>query len=91
MTDSLVASETVHSYKYFDVRSLFAAACMFFCLFLALVLWLGPLHKKTLSSGSVNSKVEDQPTHQGRQIRAFIIDLLESLISRLVISKVSIF
>ena len=33
MTETLVASEPVHSYKYFDVRSLFAAACMFFFVF----------------------------------------------------------
>ena len=60
MTDSLVASEPVHSYKYFDVSSLFAAACMFFFVF-GTGFMVGAWTIENLSSGFVNNKGADQP------------------------------
>ena len=51
----------------------------------------GPQHEKTCLRGFANNKVADQPTHPRSLIRAFIIRLLERVISKLASSEISIF
>ena len=53
---------------------------------------LGPRREKTCLRGSANNKVADQPGHPRSLIStAFVIHLLESIISRLATSEISIF
>ena len=47
--------------------------------------------QENLSSGFANNKGTDQPAHLHSLISAFVIQLLESFISRLATSKISIF
>ena len=54
-------------------------------------LTFGPPHQKTCLPGFANSKSADQPAHLRRLISTFVIHLLESIISRLATSKISIF
>ena len=49
------------------------------------------LTRENLSSEFVNNKGADQPVHLHRLISAFVIRLLESMISILASSKISIF
>ena len=50
-----------------------------------------PQHKKTCLRRFVKNKSADQPVHQHSLISAFIIRLLESIISSLATSEISIF
>ena len=47
--------------------------------------------RENLSSGFANNKGADQPVHLHSLISAFVIHLLESIISRLAQSAISIF
>ena len=47
------------------------------------------LTRENLSSGFANNKGADQPAHLRSLISAFVIHLLESIISKLVTSKIS--
>ena len=51
----------------------------------------GPRREKTCLWGFANNKSADQPAHLRSLISDFVICLLESIISRLVLSKFSIF
>ena len=51
----------------------------------------GHRREKTCLLNIVNNKGADQPGHPRSLIRAFVIRLLESIISRLATSKISIF
>ena len=51
----------------------------------------GPRHKKTCFRGCANNKGADQPAHPHSLIRAFVTHLLQSIISRLATSEISIF
>ena len=51
----------------------------------------GPLCEKTYLGGFANSKGADQPAHPCRLISAFVICLLESIISKLATGEISIF
>ena len=46
---------------------------------------------ENLSSGFANNKDADQPAHLRSLIRAFVFRILESIISKLATSKISIF
>ena len=50
-----------------------------------------PRHEKTCLRGVANNKGADQPAHPRSLISAFVIHLLESIISGLATSKISIF
>ena len=50
-----------------------------------------PQREKTCLRWFANNKVADQPAHPGRLISAFVICLLESIISKLAASEISIF
>ena len=47
--------------------------------------------RKPAPWGFANNKGADRPGHQGRMISAFVIRLLESIISKLATGKISIF
>ena len=47
--------------------------------------------RENLSSEFANNKSADQPAHAGSLISAFVIHLLESIISRLATSEISLF
>ena len=51
----------------------------------------GPRREKTCLWSFANNKGADQHAHLRSLIRAFVIPLLESIISRLAMSKISIF
>ena len=51
----------------------------------------GPGRKKTCLRGFANNKGADQPAHPRRLISAFFVDLLETIISKLSTSEISIF
>ena len=51
----------------------------------------GPRREKTCLRGFANNKGADQPAHPRRLISAFVIRFLESNISKLAPSKISIF
>ena len=51
----------------------------------------GPRHEKTCLQGFAKNTGADQPDHPRRLIIAFFIRFLESIISRLVTSEISIF
>ena len=51
----------------------------------------GPHREKTCLQGYANNKGADQHAHPRRLISAFVIPLLESIISRLATSEISIF
>ena len=51
----------------------------------------GPRREKTCLLGFANSTGADQPAHPRRLISALVIRFLESIISRLATSKISIF
>ena len=51
----------------------------------------GPRREKTCIRGFANNKHAEQPAHMGSLISAFVILLLESIISRLATSEISIF
>ena len=62
----------------------------------SMLCWLSPDDKgldqwENLFSGFANKKGVDQPAHLPRQISAFDIRLLESIISKLATSKIQIF
>ena len=50
-----------------------------------------PRCEKTFLQGFANNKSVDQPAHLRRLISAFVIHLLESIISKLATSEISIF
>ena len=50
----------------------------------------GPLHEKTCLWGFANNKGADQPVHPHSLISTFVICLLESIISKLAKSKISL-
>ena len=52
---------------------------------------LGSRREKTCLRKVANNKCADQPAHPRSLISAFVIRLLESIISRLATSKISIF
>ena len=52
---------------------------------------LGPLTQENLFSGFANNKGADQPAHLRSLISTFVIHLLESIISKLAMSEISIF
>ena len=52
---------------------------------------LGLDAKKTCLRGFANNKGVDQPAHQRRLISAFVIRLLETIISKLATSEISFF
>ena len=52
---------------------------------------IGPRREKTCLWGFANNKDADQPAHPRRLISAFVIRLLESIISKLASSEISIF
>ena len=47
--------------------------------------------RENLSSGLANNKGADQPAHPSCLINAFVIRLLESIISKFATSEISIF
>ena len=51
----------------------------------------GPRREKTCLQRFANNKDADQPAHPRSLISAFVIRLLESIITRLATSKISIF
>ena len=51
----------------------------------------GPCCEKTCLRGFANNEGADQPAHLGRLISTLFIPCLESIISRLATSKISIF
>ena len=51
----------------------------------------GPRREKTCHRGSANIKAADQPAHPRSLISAFVIHLLESIISQLAAREISIF
>ena len=51
----------------------------------------GPLREKTCLQGVANNTGADQPAHPRSLISAFVIRFLESIISELATSKISIF
>ena len=51
----------------------------------------GPRHEKTCLGGFANNTGADQPGHPRSLISAFVIPFLESIISRLALSEISIF
>ena len=51
----------------------------------------GPWPEKTCLRGFANNKGADQPAHPHRLISAFVIRLLETIISKLATSEISIF
>ena len=51
----------------------------------------GPKRNKTCFRGFANNKGADQPAHMPRPISAFVFRLLESIISRVATSEISIF
>ena len=51
----------------------------------------GPQHEKPCLRGFANNKGADQPAHLGSLISVFVIRFLESIISILATSEVSIF
>ena len=51
----------------------------------------GPRREKTYLRRFSNNTGTDQPAHQRRLISAFVIRLLESIISKLALSKILIF
>ena len=51
----------------------------------------GPRREKTCLRGFANNKGADQPSHTCSLISAFVIHLLQSIISRLAWSAISIF
>ena len=55
------------------------------------VLPFRPHHDKTCLRGFANNKGPDQPVHLRRLVSAFVIRLLENIISQLASSKISIF
>ena len=58
---------------------------------MSLMTKIGPRREKTCLRGFVNNTGADQPAHPRSLISAFVIRLLESIISRLATSKISIF
>ena len=52
---------------------------------------VGPRREKNLSWWFANNKGADQPAHPRSLISAFVIRLLESIISRLAINEISVF
>ena len=65
---------------------------MFFLLPYPLVLFIfGPRHEKNCLRGFENNKGADQPPHSRRLVSMFVIRFLESIISKLATSKISIF
>ena len=53
--------------------------------------YFGLQHEKTYLPGFANSKGVDQPPHPHSLIRAFVIRLLKSVISKLATNKISLF
>ena len=51
----------------------------------------GPRHEKTFLWGFANNTGADQPAHPRSLVSAFVIRFLESIISRLAMSEISIF
>ena len=51
----------------------------------------GPRHKKPCLRGFANNKGADQPAHLRELFSAFVVCLLESIISRLAMSEILIF
>ena len=51
----------------------------------------GPRREKTCLRGFANNKGADQPAHLRRLVSAFVIRFIESTISRLATSEISIF
>ena len=51
----------------------------------------GPRREKTCLPGFANNKGADQPAHLHRLINAFLIHVLQSIISRLATSEILIF
>ena len=54
-------------------------------------LLFGPRREKPVFGGFANSKGADQPAHTLRLISAFVIHILESLISKLATNEISFF
>ena len=52
---------------------------------------IGPRCDKTCLWGFANNKIADQPAHPPSLVSAFVIRVLESIISKLATSKFSIF
>ena len=55
------------------------------------MLLIGPRREKTCLRGFAKNKGTDQPAHPRRLISALVIRLLESIISGLAMSEISIF
>ena len=56
-----------------------------------LIVTFGPRREKTCLRGFANNTCADQPVHPRSLISAFVIRFLESIISRLTASEISIF
>ena len=56
-----------------------------------MVMLIGPRREKTCLRGFANNKSADQPAHPRSLISAFVIRVLESIISRLAMSEISIY
>ena len=67
------------------------ARCIKFCLSHPHPSIFGPRSDKTCPQGFANNISPDQPVHPHRLISAFVIRLLESIISKLTSSEISIF
>ena len=52
---------------------------------------IGPRREKTSLLGLANNKGAEQPAHPRRLISAYVIRFLESIISKLAMSEISIF
>ena len=59
--------------------------------YIACSYYMGLIARKPVFGGFVNYTGADQPAHQCRQISAFIIRLVKSIISRLATSEFSLF
>ena len=79
----------MHIGNFSNFEKVEGAFC-FRCVFLSNKLY-EPRREKTLSSMFVNNKGADQPAHQRSLVSAFVICLLEIMISKLATSKISIF
>ena len=59
--------------------------------FVSVAIYIGPRRNKTCLRGFANNKGADQSAHPRRLISAFVIHLLECIISKLASSEISIF
>ena len=79
------------NYLEFNITALFALCPMLFVYNQTNYTQYGPRREKTCLWGFANNKGSYQPAHPRRLISAFVIRLLDSFISKLASSEISIF